>query len=405
MAKIKAAVKKNQITVKSKLDKTEGINGRDIQVFQSKLIRGLMRPVVESERVITYTAPVGITLEKYLKGGITKNDFFIVLAQTIEMIKKVERNNFDVNNIVFDMQYVFINVMTKEVSFIYQPIINTNSKVNLFGFLYNVAETSVLSWQDEAIVVPKFVNFLRSMTYFSTMDIENYILREYPEVYKQVQRTKPGQSQVLNDKQWEADSGSMGRNGQQAVHQASVPQTQVQTTWQPSEPLNNRHYIPMDGSLNGTINPQFESAEEPATVLLVEDEEEQTTLLYEEEEQTTLLHDDDYEATTLLEPVIVKKPYLIRVNTQERADVTKDVFMVGKEQRSVDFYVSGNSAVSRQHAEIITRNECYFIKDNNSTNKSYVNDTVVPAGVEVEIQNGDKIVLANEPFEFYVEEV
>ncbi len=375
MAKIKVSIKKNQITVKSKLDKTEGINGRDIQVFQSKLIRGLMRPVVESERVIAYTAPMGITLEKYLKSGITKNDFFLVLAQTIEMIKKVERNNFDVNNIVLNLQHVFINVMTKEVSFIYQPIVNSKATVNLFGFLYKIAEVAVLSWQDDAIVVPKFVNFIKGMAYFSTLTIENYILKEYPEVYKQVQRTKDGHSQILNGKKWEADSGNIAYTGQQ-------------TGWQKGQMGGNGQYYPMD---------------EPDTALL--EEEEQTALLCEEEEQTALLNDDDYEATTLLEPVIVKKPYLIRVNTQERADVTKDVFMVGKEQRSVDFYVSGNSAVSRQHAEIITRNECYFIKDNNSTNKSYVNDTVVPAGVEVEIQNGDKIVLANEPFEFYVEEV
>lgn len=394
MAKIKASVKKNQIIVKSKLEKTEGINGRDIQVFQSKLIRGLMRPTVESERVITYTAPVGITLEKYLKGGITKNDFFLVLAQTIEMIKKVERNNFDVNNIVFDMQCVFINVMTKEISFIYQPILNTNSKVNLFGFLYGVAEISVLSWQDDAIVVPKFVNYLRSMPYFSTMDIENYILQEYPEVYKQVQRTKPGQSQVLNDKQWESDSGSMAQTGQQMPMQQTPvqvntsPQMPPQTTWNPECVTNNNQYVPV---------------EEPATALLIEEEEEQTTLLYEEE-QTTLLYEDDYEATTLLQPVIVKKPYLIRVNTQERADINKDVFMVGKEQRSADFCVTGNSAVSRQHAQIITRDECYFIKDNNSTNKTYVNDVVVPVGEEVEIHDGDKIVLANEPFEFHVDE-
>lgn len=399
MAKIKVSAKQNQIIVKSKLDKTEGINGRDVQVFQSKLIRGLMRPTVESERVITYTAPIGITLEKYLKGGINKNDFFLVLAQTIEMIKKVERNNFNVNNIVFDLQQIFINVMTKEVSFIYQPIINSQSTVNLFGFLYKVAEVSVLSWQDDAIVVPKFVNYLKSMSYFSTIEIENYILKEYPEVYKQVQRTKPGQSQVLNDKQWEVESGKMTQGSQGLTGQNGMPQSGMiqgvapqmsapQTTWQPAPPVNSGQYVPV---------------EEPATALLIE-EEEQTTLLYEEEEQTTLLVDDDYEATTLLQPLPVKKPYLVRTNTQERADVNKEVFKVGKEQRSVDFCVTGNSAVSRQHAEIITRDESYFIKDNNSTNKTYVNDVVAPAGVEVEIKDGDKIILANEPFEFYVVE-
>lgn len=46
MAKIKVYTKNNQLTVISKLEKTEVVNERDIQVFQTKLIRGLMRPVV-----------------------------------------------------------------------------------------------------------------------------------------------------------------------------------------------------------------------------------------------------------------------------------------------------------------------------------------------------------------------
>lgn len=345
MSKIKVAIKKNQIIAKGKLEKTEGINAREIQIFQSKLIRGLMRPVVEDGRCITYMAPMGIALEKFLKNGITKNDFFLVIAQTIEMIKKVERNKFDVNNIILNIQLVFINEMTKEVSFIYQPIINSKSTVNLFSFLYSVCETAVLSWRDDAIVIPKFVNYIKGMTYFSTLEIENYILREYPEVYKQIQRTKDGHSQVLNEKKWDAEQD---------------------------------------------------------TALL---EEEQTALLCEEEEQTTLLYEEECEATTLLQPITVKKPYLIRVSTQERAEINKEVFLIGKEQRFVDFYINGNSAVSRKHAEIIVRDDCYFIKDNHSTNKTYVNDVVAAPETEMELKSGDKIVLANEAFEFYIEEM
>lgn len=356
MAKIKVAVKKNQIVVKSKLDKRESINGVEFKVFQTKLIRGLMRPSVEGDRVITYTAPAGITLAKYLKSGITRNDFFLVLAQTIEMIKKVERNHFDINNIVLDFKCIFINVMTKEVSFIYQPILNSQNSVDLLNFIYSIANTAKFDWQDEATVVPRFVNFINSMHFFSTLAIEEYILKEYPQVYKQIQRTKDGHSQILNGKKWEVDSGNIQYTGPQG---------------------------------------------EEDTALLVE--EEQTALL-EDEEQTTLLIEDDCDATTLLEPVVIKKPYLIRVNTQERADINKEVFKIGKDSKTADFHITGNSAVSRQHADIIVRDECYFIKDNNSTNKTYVNDVLAPAGEEVEIHDGDKIVLANEPFEFHVDE-
>ena len=104
----------------------------------------------------------------------------------------------------------------------------------------------------------------------------------------------------------------------------------------------------------------------------------------------------------MLEDPTPSYPYIIRLNTFERADVNKPVFRVGKEKSYVDYFVVNNNAVSRIHADIITQNGRYYIKDNNSTNHTFVNGTVVPPGVQFELSDGDAIMLANEPFEFHV---
>lgn len=80
----------------------------------------------------------------------------------------------------------------------------------------------------------------------------------------------------------------------------------------------------------------------------------------------------------------------------------KPSFRIGKEKRYCDYFVSDNSAVSRSHADIVTKNKRYYITDLNSTNKTYVDGRAIPVEKEVEIFSGTKLRLANEDFVFYV---
>lgn len=93
-------------------------------------------------------------------------------------------------------------------------------------------------------------------------------------------------------------------------------------------------------------------------------------------------------------------PYLIREKTGEKISVDKPSFRIGKEKKYSDYFVSDNNAVSRSHADIITRQKRYFIIDLNSTNKTYVDGRAIPIEKEVEIFSGAKLRLANEDFVF-----
>lgn len=95
-------------------------------------------------------------------------------------------------------------------------------------------------------------------------------------------------------------------------------------------------------------------------------------------------------------------PYLIRVSTEERIMLNKAVFKIGKATRGVDYTVGGNGAISRQHAFIIQKDGVCYIKDNKSTNHTYVNGKRVEDGVE-EILTHDSIVrLGDEEFTFKI---
>lgn len=95
-------------------------------------------------------------------------------------------------------------------------------------------------------------------------------------------------------------------------------------------------------------------------------------------------------------------PYLIRVNTEERIMLAKAVFKIGKATRGVDYTVSGNGAISRQHAVIIQKDGVCYVKDNKSTNHTYVNDKMVGEGSEEILTHDSVIKLGDEEFIFKI---
>ena len=93
-------------------------------------------------------------------------------------------------------------------------------------------------------------------------------------------------------------------------------------------------------------------------------------------------------------------PMLVRQKNSEVIRLNKFPFRVGKEKSFVDYFIGDNTAVSRSHAEITTKDGAYFIKDMNSTNHTYVNGTMIQSGVDVALNSGDRLKFANEEFEF-----
>ncbi len=391
MLRLKVILKQGRIIIKERIQRGEEINIRELELFNRKLIRGFMRPNWQGGRKIVYTSPDGVALKKYLERGISKNEFFLVFAQIIEVTKKIDRNGFNINNLVLNPNYIFVNEMTREVNFLYQPFISQNVSVNIFSFLYDVIYMSVFKLEEDTKFLNELMNYLKGMQFFSSLNIENYILKTYPQVYKQIIREKPGQSQNLREREWTNNSSSL-RN--------------------------------VESDEEGTMMLEEESdatalLEEDGTALLYEeDNEEGTALLFEENNDTALLDDNadllmeddegtavliEDEGTALLNNQGERYPYLIRMFNYEHIDLNKPVFRIGKEKSYVDYFVMNNNKVSRLHSDIITDGNRYFIKDNNSTNGTFVNGEIIERNSEVEIFDLDCIRLANEEFEFHVE--
>ena len=99
-------------------------------------------------------------------------------------------------------------------------------------------------------------------------------------------------------------------------------------------------------------------------------------------------------------PAAQTAPHLMRIKNNERIPLNKPVFRIGKEKSYVDYFIGDNSAISRSHANIISRDGEYFVVDTNSTNHTFVDGQMIQSNVETKITHGVRIKLANEDFEF-----
>lgn len=119
--------------------------------------------------------------------------------------------------------------------------------------------------------------------------------------------------------------------------------------------------------------------------------------------ETTVLGGGLNGETTVLSgvqnPAQVVAPHLIRMKNSERIPLNKPVFRIGKERSYVDYFIADNTAISRSHANFITRDDKYYVVDTNSTNHTYINGKMIQSNAETEITHGDTVRLANEDFE------
>ena len=355
MAKYKAKTKECQLIVKVKLSSGEKINERELDFFTRKYIRGLLKAKMVKKfgfTSIEYTGPIGISLFERLKKPITKYDFLFIIEQIVDISQKVQVNSMSLNKVVWDIHNVFINETTREVQFIYLPLENVEKEADIIALIDSVVYSAKPVQEQNSDYISRFVYFMKGLPKFDAEQIEKFILQEDRSVVNTIKKHYAGQSGFMTDK-----------------------------------PKDYYEHYDCDDEKTGLLEEATGLLEDEATGLLCEEE---TGLLVEEEE-TTLLENDEQ----------VHFPSLFRVLTEENISINKPVFRLGKEKSYADYFVSNNNAVSRSHADIITRGQRVFVIDLNSKNKTYINDLPIPVQQETEIFNGDRLRLPNEEFIFY----
>ena len=344
----------------------EEIDEKALDAFSRVYLRGFLKPKVIKKGVIEYTGPVGVSLYERLKKPISKRDFLFIMEQVVVAVQKIESNHLRIQNIVWDLNYTFVNEVTKELQLLYVPSGKSAEGNGLTQYIESIVYSAIPAAESDTEYISRFIYFFKEQKGFNPEKVERFISKEDRSVVNTIKKQNTKQSGFMTDK-----------------------------------PQHYYAHYNGDGDSDestGLLDEDEETGllEEDGTDYL--DDEDETGLL---EEETGLLDEDDGTAL-LIEEQEVHFPSLFRLLTEETISVNKPVFRLGKERSYVDYFVTNNNAVSRSHADIITRGNKYFVIDLNSKNHTYINDQMLPVQVEMEICDGDRLKLGNEEFIFNV---
>ncbi len=398
MNKIKVVNKagNSQIIIKSL--KGQQLNENEVYAINSNKVGGLLHLGVVSKGAsftLTYNTSGFMTFKEYLATPLNKERFARILQNILANLKEIERNYFNQQYLLMDLNRVMVNPATQHIYFIYVPIQFFESGTTLREFLLSIIEHASFAPGEDSSYVRDYITILNSGINFSVFDLEEYMNTllgqksgaqqkiECPHC-KTILKSATAYCTGCGAKMSETPTG-----GSNAVYDPLRAEPSIQRV---AEPVVVPTAVPVAAPVVEPVAPSVsESIRKDNTQGLSDG----TTVLGADPGGTTVLGSEE-----LYEP---QYPYLIREKNKEKILINKPSFRIGKERKYCDYFVSDNNAVSRSHADIITREKRYYIIDLNSTNKTYVDGRAIPIEREVEIFSGANLRLANEDFVFFIE--
>lgn len=178
MSKLKVSIKKSTVTAMMKAGRKERINETELSQLARIKPCGIMHVTKTKKDSVTYTCPANINLTDRLKKAVRKYDFFFMMEQIVIMVQDVYNNGLNVNSVHFNMDDVYINEMTKEMYFIYFPIVGGQESADIVGFIENIIYTMTPVINEDTNYISRFMYYVRSFHGFNGNAIEKYISRE-----------------------------------------------------------------------------------------------------------------------------------------------------------------------------------------------------------------------------------
>lgn len=397
--RIKKLEKNNMTFLEMKSVKGQALNLTEVEAVTKNKVDGLI-PLTVKESGKSFTLIYNITGLESLKHFLQKNTlnkqlFGFLLQNILTMLQLLEANYFQFTSLLVTLGKIKVDPASKRLYFIYVPIQYYDNGVNLKEFLLSIIDFANFSDEEDLSFVSDYIRILNTGVNFSVFELQEYI-NSLTGAEAKKPRTKkcpicgkvvPEDANFCTECQYnfakKEATGQMAGGAKLTYNPADITSSSSGNTgesleWGDYWDDNKDEIAPND------------LANDIGTTVLGEDAEE-------DEEGP-----DDIPTTLLNQPkVIVKVGVLKRLSNNEKREVKGKQYLIGRSLKC-DFSVPDNTAVGRNHAYVITSDEHFYLRDNNSVNRTYINGKVIPPDENIEIFNDTKICLANEAFIFTI---
>lgn len=351
----------------------------------SAIVEALEEVEEEGKCGFQYNIAYKATLRKYLMQAMGKPEVLKLLETIIEAFQFLKNKGIEEKYLYLNLDYIFVDFVTRDISFLCIPE-NRELEGNksLREFLKELLMSISYKEEEDIYYIAKLVVYVSNNR---CIEVENF-----EELVLSLKEAKVIQSQP------------QVTSAKPVVPPASpIP---------PIPPTSNFNKPVVSPVVSGREETLQGSQPKPIKLEAAKPAPSGSLAAHSqigEHDETTVLTTP---SGNLKEPLKTKRglfqrtadkkptPALIRTKNQEKIIVDKNVFRIGKSKTDVDYTVEDNVAISRVHAIIHKRDGACYIKDNDSTNNTYVNGMILKGEKEQLLMKGMKISLADEEFIF-----
>lgn len=381
MSKIAIVKKKKEKFVHVKLKSNQMINAREVEMLTKKQIIQLITPEVsvKGNPELFYKVSGYISLKEYLQSVTSKERFLNIVISILDTLKDTQSVMLYNKNFLLETEYIFVEPQSKLLMYIYLPIVNYDFEPNVKQFLQNLVYGTVFNHLEDCSYVNEYIAYFNKNVNFSIYDFELFL------------REMNGEEIRSGDKEVNVNIS----------HPSKYLGGKVKVC-----PKCDKEYSSMDNfcDICGTrlIFSEKDNNAQPVTPVMPAAQVVQPVYSYPE--GTTVLGAVDVGTTVLSNEQLcgIVYPHLVRQKDSSIINVNKTLFSIGKNQANNDYAIVDNSAISRKHVSLKVSGGKYFVKDEGSTNGTYIDDVKIEAGKEVEICAGQRLRLSDDEFSFMI---
>ena len=386
-------------------DSKEQIDQVASGMLSNNTIDGLLPFVINqfNNKIITkFNITSMITLSELLEEYICKNQIIKIIDTIINLFTEVEDYLIDPDSLILDTDKMFYNKETQNIYLITMPVINKNiGNPPLDVFFKSLICRIKFDQSENCDYIGKMLGYLNSDTKFSLHDFKYIIDEQKTRSYieGEIESINNDQPRFILTKPQEKDK-------------------EIKVTNKDDEENRNDvgFKIPLDFYADDDHDEEMQNKKSIFSKIFKEQKSRKS-----KKKEIEDVSDDsikvqvynkqgDVASESAVSPNMFvfknikadQKSFLLRLKNNEKIYLGKNVFKIGTDKKIVDYYISDNNAVSRTHADIVSKEDAYFIIDNNSTNHTYLNEHMIKSLSEMKLQDKSRIRLANEEFIFYL---
>ena len=421
--------------IDEKVDK--GVSGKFPQIIPCRLEKK------DNQREFIYEIGNKVQLTEFLKKEINKKQMLTLLYNLLSGLEAFGMNMISLSYVAKDIQYVFVAPESLNVYFIVAGVDKEITDLNeVRNFVKDVICNAHYFEMDRDNYVARLITFTNKLGTFSVGDMKEFVNQLLIDmgihIEEEKKKTEKKEEKTVNDKV--SRIGVMQNNAKMVQPGASargsvppMPNRQVppMPNGQPMPgrpmpmqmgpdgkpivpPIPNRpaSSMPKKKPEAAPVPPMPEKKPEATPVPPMPEKKPEAAPVPPMPEKkpeaapVPPMPEKKPEAAPV-PPVEEKKPqvpvpYLLRIATNEKIYINKPEFSIGRSATKADYTVTDNSDVSRIHCIIERKNGVSYIRDNASTNGTFVNGQNIAGQKNVFLTNNAKVSLGDEGFIYFV---